>query len=85
MSERESAAGGGKDRADSLPDPAELSRRMAEIAEKSQRLVADFLSRQGGSSGIRITSRQDERTAFTTLIPILPGHCTYSTSHWARK
>jgi polyhydroxyalkanoate synthase len=27
-------------------DPAELSRRMAEIAEKSQRLVAGFLSRQ---------------------------------------
>ena len=35
----------------SPPDPAELSRRMAEewaeIAEKSRRLVADFLARQG--------------------------------------
>ena len=33
------------------PDPAELARqmadRLAEIAEKSQRLVADFLARQG--------------------------------------
>src|SRR6202047_4766425 len=33
------------------PDPAELSRQMAEIAEKSQRLVADFLSRQNGEGG----------------------------------
>jgi polyhydroxyalkanoate synthase len=32
-----------------LPDPAELSREMAEIAEKSQRLVADFLAHQGGA------------------------------------
>jgi polyhydroxyalkanoate synthase subunit PhaC len=33
------------------PDPVELSRQMAEIAEKSQRLVADFLSRQNGEGG----------------------------------
>src|SRR3954468_205587 len=33
------------------PDPIELSRQMAEIAQKSQRLVADFLSRQGGENG----------------------------------
>ena len=30
-----------------LPDPAELSRSMAGIAERSQRLVTDWLSRQG--------------------------------------
>jgi polyhydroxyalkanoate synthase subunit PhaC len=57
----ESASGtGGKTGArasstDPLPDPAELSRQaaqqMAEIAEKSQRLVADFLSRQGKEAG----------------------------------
>ena len=29
------------------PDPAELSRKMAEIAERSQRLISDFLQRQG--------------------------------------
>src|SRR6266849_5963268 len=29
-----------------LPDPVELSHNMAEIAERSQRLVADFLQRQ---------------------------------------
>ena len=34
--------------ADGIPDPAELSRQLTEIAEKSQRLVADFLARQGG-------------------------------------
>ena len=33
------------------PDPVELSRQMAEVAEKSQRLVADFLSRQNGEGG----------------------------------
>jgi polyhydroxyalkanoate synthase len=36
---------------DGLPDPAELSRQMVEIAEKSQRLVADFLQRQGAEGG----------------------------------
>src|SRR5438105_758983 len=64
MSEREgdTRAGGGKANSsasgrgpgagtDGLPDPAELSRQMAEIAEKSQRLVADFLSRQSGTDG----------------------------------
>ena len=53
MSEKESGhrAAGGKPG----EDPAELSRQMAEqmaeIAEKSRRLVADFLSRQGGQAG----------------------------------
>src|SRR5712691_6577161 len=66
MSERESAtrAAGGKDRADSLPDPAELSRRMAEIAEKSQRLVADFLSRQGGEESIGLSNPMAIGAAF---------------------
>jgi polyhydroxyalkanoate synthase len=32
-------------------DPTELARQIAEIAEKSQRLVADFLVRQGGTNG----------------------------------
>jgi polyhydroxyalkanoate synthase len=49
------SAPGQAPRADTLPDPAGLSRQMAgqmaEIAEKSQRLVADFLSRQGGQAG----------------------------------
>ena len=36
-----------------LPDPVELSRSMAEIAERSQRLVAEFLQRQEyGREGI---------------------------------
>jgi len=49
------SAPGQSARAETLPDPAELSRQMAgqmaEIAEKSQRLVADFLSRQGAQAG----------------------------------
>ncbi|MBP7335825.1 class I poly(R)-hydroxyalkanoic acid synthase [Niveispirillum sp.] len=31
-----------------IPDPVEMSRNMARIAEQSQRLVADFLQRQNG-------------------------------------
>jgi polyhydroxyalkanoate synthase len=45
------ATPGHESRPDPLPDPAGLSRQMAEIAERSQRLVADFLSRQSGGSG----------------------------------
>src|SRR5207302_4213318 len=44
--------GGDKPRAEAPPDPAELSRQIADIAEKSQRLVAEFLSRQGGGEGL---------------------------------
>src|SRR5882672_8301557 len=69
MIERESAtrAAGGKDRADSLLDPAELSRQMAEIAEKSQRLVADFLSRQGGEEGIGLSNPMAIGAAFLEM------------------
>ncbi|TAN60385.1 MAG: class I poly(R)-hydroxyalkanoic acid synthase, partial [Magnetospirillum sp.] len=35
-----------------LPDPKELSRAVANIAEKSQRLMADFMSRQAREPGI---------------------------------
>src|SRR3546814_18523008 len=31
-----------------MPDPVELSQTMARIAEQSQRIVSDFLGRQGG-------------------------------------
>lgn len=33
-----------------IPDPVEMSRNMARIAEQSQRLVGDFLQRQNGES-----------------------------------
>jgi poly[(R)-3-hydroxyalkanoate] polymerase subunit PhaC len=43
-------------RSEGTPEPAELSRKIAEniaeIAEKSRRLVADFLARQGGAGGV---------------------------------
>jgi polyhydroxyalkanoate synthase len=38
--------------ANPFPDSAELVRRLTDIAERSQRLVADFLKRQGGGSAI---------------------------------
>ena len=34
-----------------LPDPVELSRAMASIAERSQRLVLDFVGRQQANGG----------------------------------
>ena len=50
---RDSASeAGGAPESKPLPDPAELSRRFAEIAEQSQRLVTDFLSRQNGEGGL---------------------------------
>src|SRR5262249_14403746 len=39
-----------------LPDPVELSRAMARIAEQSQRLVADFLQRQTAGEGVEPVS-----------------------------
>jgi polyhydroxyalkanoate synthase subunit PhaC len=39
-----------------LPDPVELSRAMARIAEQSQRLVADFLQRQAGGGTVEPVS-----------------------------
>ena len=47
-----------------LPDPAELSRQIADIAERSQRLVADFLSRQNGEDGIGMASPMAIGAAF---------------------
>jgi len=43
---RDGAAGASPIEGGIGPDPAELSRQMREIAEKSQRIVAEFLSRQ---------------------------------------
>src|SRR6201999_894862 len=34
-----------------MPDPSEIARDWAEIAEKSQRLVSEFLARQKGEDG----------------------------------
>ena len=33
-----------------LPDPALVSRTMADVAERSQRIVADFIRRQGDTA-----------------------------------
>jgi len=34
-----------------LPDPVEMSQAMARIAERSQKLVSEFLERQSGGAG----------------------------------
>jgi polyhydroxyalkanoate synthase subunit PhaC len=46
------------------PDPVAVSRQMAEIAETSQRLVADFLSRQGGEGGFGMANPAAVGAAF---------------------
>ena len=48
--------GGGRD----AVDQAELSRHLAEIAEKSRRLVADFLARQSAGGGRRRRDRHGQ-------------------------
>jgi poly[(R)-3-hydroxyalkanoate] polymerase subunit PhaC len=49
---------------DSLPDPAELSRQMAAIAEQSQRLVAEFLTRQAEPDGVGLATSLGVGAAF---------------------
>jgi polyhydroxyalkanoate synthase len=46
------------------PDPAELAKEIAELAERSQRLVADFLTRQGGGDGIGLANPMAIGAAF---------------------
>jgi polyhydroxyalkanoate synthase len=48
-------------------DPAELSRRVAGIAERSQRLVADFLSRQPAQDGVSMVDPAAIGAAFFEL------------------
>jgi polyhydroxyalkanoate synthase subunit PhaC len=50
MNEAPEKSGGDKPAAGPAPDTAELSRRLAAIAERSQRLVAEFLSRPSNES-----------------------------------
>jgi polyhydroxyalkanoate synthase len=47
-----------------LPDGAELSRRLADIAERSQRLVADFLNRQGNGPALGMATPMAVGAAF---------------------
>src|SRR5262249_20298797 len=61
---RDAAGDGETHRPDAIPDAAELSKQMAEIAEKSQRIVTDFLSRQDGKDGIGMANPMSIGAAF---------------------
>lgn len=50
-----------------LPDPIELSRAMVKIAERSQRLVADFLARQASNGHIGIADPLNIGSAFMEM------------------
>jgi polyhydroxyalkanoate synthase subunit PhaC len=56
---------------EAAPDPAELSRQMGEhlaaIAEKSQHLVADFLSRQGAEDSVGLANPMAIGAAFLEM------------------
>lgn len=49
------------------PDPVELSRTMASIAERSQRIVSDFLSRQAADSGLGLADPLNIGEAFLEM------------------
>ena len=49
------------------PDPAELARQMADIAERSQRLVAEFLGRHSANEGIGMADPAAIGAAFFEL------------------
>ncbi|HTQ32786.1 MAG TPA: class I poly(R)-hydroxyalkanoic acid synthase [Stellaceae bacterium] len=49
-------------------DPAELSRKMADIAERSQRLVSDFLARQSIEGEVGMADPQAMGVAFLELM-----------------
>ncbi len=61
------AAGTPEPNAGAAADPAELSRRMAEIAERSQRLVAEFLGRQSSGSPVGMADPMAIGAAFFEL------------------
>ena len=48
-------------------DPAELSKQIAEIAGKSQQLVAEFLTRQGREDGVGMADSLGIGTAFLEM------------------
>ncbi len=50
-----------------LPDPVELSQAMAKIAERSQRIVSDFLARQGGEDGVGMSDPLNIGRAFLEM------------------
>ncbi len=47
-----------------LPDPSTMSRTMADIAEKSQKLVSDFLSRQAANPSVGLSDPMNVGGAF---------------------
>jgi poly[(R)-3-hydroxyalkanoate] polymerase subunit PhaC len=63
---QEVAVGSGAE-SENIPDPAEFSQQIAEIAEKSQQLVADFLNRQAPDEGVGMANTLAIGTAFLEM------------------
>jgi polyhydroxyalkanoate synthase len=61
------AADAGREDPEPLLDPAELSKQIAEIAGKSQQLVAEFLTRQGREEGVGMADSLGIGTAFLEM------------------
>ncbi len=64
-----------------LPDPAEMSKSMASIAERSQKLVADFVNRQMASGTLPETDPLNVGEAFAELTRLMmanPAHIVES-------
>jgi polyhydroxyalkanoate synthase len=58
---------GNRERGDDIPDAADLSQKMAEIARQSQQLVADFLQRQAPENGVGMANTLGIGTAFLEM------------------
>ena len=63
-----------------LPDPAELSKQIAEIAGKSQQLVAEFLTRQGREDGVGMADSLGIGTAFLEMTARMMRSCRCGTT-----
>ena len=68
--------GAGKQPEIRLPDPVELSRMMGEIAERSQKLVADFLYRQSGKPSMGMADPLNIGQAFFDMTARLMANPT---------
>ena len=61
---RTGAKGGSPTPEVKIPDPVELSRMMGEIAERSRKIVADFLRREGAKPNLGLADPLNIGQAF---------------------
>ena len=63
-----------------IPDPVELARTMGQIAERSQKLVAEFLRRQSQKPGMGMADPMNVGQAFLDMTARLMANPTSATA-----